>query len=184
MIESGVPEDKIQMLQDDLAALRSDAGGMPEPLEEKYPVGHRDAERIIATMKEHGIPEDDPRIQAVRDEIAELRRRGADMSERAAEPAYDSGEVDCEVLPGGLLTVEDIDGATCLSVPQPDGWLYYVAISPAGRVRAVEFAGTGSPRRIDDRDVDLPDAASFRVTPAGDVVARGQGRPPVVIDFE
>src|SRR5690606_915211 len=63
-----------------------------------------------------------------------------------AEPAWESGEVLCEVVPG-ILGPDEIAGARCASVPQPDGTTRYVAVAPDGTVPTVAFghAGRGRP---------------------------------------
>lgn len=149
-------------------------------------------EREIAGLRSAGLPDDDLRIQSLREDLA----RSADASDveepaaleeadrelLAGQPDYDRGPVTCEVVPGGLLTPDDIDGATCVVAPQPDGTAIYAAFGPDGVVRAVRF-GDG-PARVEDREVEVPEAAEFEVTGAGEIVLVGDGAKRAVIDFD
>jgi hypothetical protein len=59
------------------------------------------------------------------------------------------------VVPG-LLGPEEIAGAQCVSVPQPDGTSRCVAIGPDGTLRSVAFGHDGDVRRLDDTALGAP----------------------------
>jgi hypothetical protein len=193
----------------------------------------------IDAMVAAGLPEDDPKVQLLEDQVEDLRRgrgirppkepgvdlgdlvadaRAADnASRRAAERAaagaddadgqagtaqagtaeavagapetsasgWPSGPVECEPVPG-VLTAEDVAGATCASVAQPDGSSRYVAVGGDGTVRAVAFGADGSVRRHADRPVPggvTAGATSVTPTAEGDIQVQSRGKAPVTVDL-
>src|SRR5919106_591975 len=106
--------------------------GQPAPSEPE-----RQIEDQIDAMVDSGIPENDPKVELLEDQVAELRRgTRADPPPGAAGqattggvptgPAWQSGTVECEPVPQ-VLTAAEVAGATCVSVPQPDGSSRHVA---------------------------------------------------------
>jgi hypothetical protein len=158
LIASGLPADdpKVEMLRDDLAALK--AG--------------RTATTSAAMNRRAG------------NALADARTADAGGAEAAADtPAWDSGVVECEVVPG-LLTAAELAGATCVTVPQPDGTARYLVIAADGTVHAVQFARGGNVTRL--ADFRLPAApaagATFAPTPQGDLQVTNPGQAPAVAD--
>jgi hypothetical protein len=154
----------------------------------------------IDGMREAGLPADDPKVLMLEEDLDELRAasqrrprrdRQADVgallaegqaddaagarvaaAEAAAEgaPLWESGPVECEAVPG-LLSAAEIAGATCVSVPQPDGTNRYVALGTDSVARTVLFGVDGDVRRL--ADIPLPAAPApgeaVAATPDGDV---------------
>lgn len=168
----------------------------------------------IDAMLDSGVPENDPKVVLLEDQAEELRRSnrsnpprepGIDLGRRVADarasegvagrataagvatgPAWQSGAVECEPLPG-ILTAAEVAGATCLGVPQPDGSSRYVAVGRDGIVRTVAFGSDGTVGRGPDRRVPgglAPGVATMRPTAAGDIRVTVDGRAPVTIDVE
>lgn len=169
MRDAGLDEDhpKVDMVEDQLAALEDGAG---EP------------------VREQGVD-----VEAMLEEAAGDADAAAAAEARGAAPgarpptdedlAWESGPVVCEPVPG-LLSVEEIDGATCLSVPQPDGTNRYVAVAPQGVVRSVHFGNDGDVRRLDDTHLGqpVPEGATLAPTPEGHVRVTPPGRGPATVD--
>lgn len=181
------------------AALSQEA---PDPLEQQM-------EAEIEAMVDAGIPPDHPKVEMLEEELAELEEAGdagapaepgvdveamieeaeeAEAREEAgvapAEPVWDSGEVLCEVVPG-ILGPDEIAGARCASVPQPDGTTRYVAVAPDGTVRTVAFGHDGDVRRLADVAVDAavgPDTA-LAATPEGHLAVAPPGQAPATVDL-
>jgi hypothetical protein len=130
MLAAGVPADhpKVQRLQADLDALGQGASA---------PAAGEPGLDLSGTL---GAPHNGARSVA----------RDADT-----DTVWDRGPVMCEPIPA-LLDVEEINGARCLAVPQPDGSHRYVALGPDSTVRMVHF-------RIDGTVVREPDAQIGRV---------------------
>jgi len=99
------------------------------------------------------------------------------------EPAWESGTVECEPVPG-LLGAADVAGSMCLGVPQPDGTNRYVAVGQDGTVRSVLFGPDGAVRRLDDATVGgaVPRGSTARPTPQGDLIVTPPGGEPVTVD--
>ena len=202
--------------------------GQPAPSEPE-----RQIEDQIDAMVDSGIPEDDPKVELLEDQVAELRRGtradpppepGVDLGDRVADaqaaeraadraqqqarrtsagsvasagaagqattggvptgPAWQSGTVECEPVPQ-VLTAAEVAGATCVSVPQPDGSSRYVAVGPDGVVRTVSFGTDGKVSRSPDRQVPGGVAAGTTTvapTDAGDIHVTVRGRAPVTVD--
>jgi hypothetical protein len=173
----------------------------PVPAEQQL---QRDIDSMIAA----GLDPHDPKVEMVRDDLAALkagrtattrgdmsRRTGNVLAEaRAADaggalapteaaPAWDSGPVECEAVPG-LLTAPEVTGATCVSVPQPDGTARYLAIAADGTVRAVRFAPGGHVTRLPDFRLPAAPAAgaTFAPTPGGDLQVTNPGQAPTLAD--
>lgn len=161
MVAGGVDPDsaKLALLREELDALR--AGADAQPLEDTGV----DMEARLGTDVD----------------AAAAEGRAADAG---GEPLWKSGPVTCEVVPG-LLGPDDIAGAACASVPQPDGTNRYVAVAPDGTVRAVLFGPDGRVARV--ADTRLPTApargAAVAVTPDGDLEVTAPGGPAVVVDL-
>jgi hypothetical protein len=174
----------------------------PEPTE-----AERQVRREIAAMIDSGVPADDPKVEMLEAQADELRRSrrveppkepGIDLGRRVADakaaeqattagaptgPAWQSGTVECEPVPQ-ILTAEEVAGATCLGVPQPDGSTRYVAVGRDGVVRTVAFGPDGQVRRGPDRRVPggAAPGATVGLTAAGDIRVTVRGRAPVTVD--
>ncbi|HET6664517.1 MAG TPA: hypothetical protein VFG94_09680 [Acidimicrobiales bacterium] len=166
----------------------------------------------IDAMLDSGVPEDDPKVALLEDQVEELRRGnrsnpprepGIDLARRVADakasagvagrattagvptgPAWQSGTVECEPVPG-ILTADEVAGATCLSVPQPDRSTLYVAVGRDGIVRTVAFGPAGNVGRGPNRTVPggvAPGATAVLPTASGDIRVTVEGRAPVTVD--
>ena len=194
----------------------------------------RQVQREIEGMIESGMPEDDPKVEMLEDQVDELRRGdranppkepGVDLRQRVADakaaeraaarardqagrtgagsaasadaagqataggvptgPAWQRGTVECEPVPRAL-TADEVAGAICLSVPQPDGSTRYVAVGRDGVVRTVAFGADGTVGRGPDRRVPggvTPGATSVGPTAAGDIRVVARGQAPVTVDL-
>jgi hypothetical protein len=162
MVESGLDEDdaKVEMVEEQLEAIEDGAGELAH-------------ERGVDTgaMIAAAEAEDDAAA------AAEARVAAGD------EFGWESGTVPCEPVPG-LLPIEELTGATCLSVPQPDGTGRYVAVGPDGVVRSVRFGSDGDVHRLDDTHMGGPPApgATLAPTPQGDVQVAPPGGAPATVD--
>ena len=172
MVDAGLPADhpKVEMVEEMLQALEEGAAD-PAPSEPGADV---------AALLAEAETEDARQAEAE-------RRVAADAGGRVADPAaagWESGTVACEPLPG-LLTVDELAGARCLSVPQPDGTTRYVAVSPGGVVRMVRFGNDGDVGRLPD--TLLPGRAdpgtALVPTPAGDLQVTPPGGPAATVDL-
>jgi hypothetical protein len=164
LIEAGLsPRDpKVRMLERDAAAIERAAETPPTP----EPGVDLAAEADAGTMARSP---------------SEARARREEM--RTDQPAM-SGAVLCEPIPQ-LLSADEVAGATCFSVPQPDGTSRYVAVSPGGRVLIVEFA-PGGVRRLPDARLPAGTrtaTAEFAPDPDGDLTVRRQGAAPATVDL-
>jgi hypothetical protein len=177
-----------------------------------------DAERQIRgeieAMLDSGVPEDDPKVELLEDQVEELRRGsgahpprepGVDLGRRVAEarasagvagrattagvptgPAWQRGTVECEPVPQ-ILTADEVAGATCIDVPQPDGSTRYVAVGRDGVVHTVAFGPDGTVGRRPDRRVPRGVAAGATAvvpTARGDIRVTVEGKAPVSVDIE
>lgn len=128
----------------------------------------------IAAMLEEGVPAADPKVEMLEDEVDALaagaqaapgfRTNAAPAPGRASTPAEgrrlaaqggqpaERGPIECEPVPQ-LLEADEIDGATCLSVPQPDGSSRYLAVGPAGNVHVIRFGAGGDVERLPDKQL-------------------------------
>jgi hypothetical protein len=185
------------------------------------PVGvEQQLEGEIDAMVASGMAEDDPKVELLEAQLAELRRGtrvhapkepGVDLAERvagakvteartearvvaqasagdsasaAATAGWQQGVVECEPVPQ-LLGAQQLAGAVCLSVPQPDGTNRYVAIGRDGVIRSVEFGFDGDVSRRPDRrmPVAAPAGTTFTPTGRGDVQVAVKGRAAVTVDI-
>lgn len=176
MVDAGMsPDDpKVEMLEQELDEL--EAGGDQAP----PPEPGVDVEALLEQAEAAEAAED-----------AGIATRSAGPAGAApgdgspgGAPAWESGEVMCEVVPG-QLGPEEIDGARCISVPQPDGTSRYVALGADGTVRTVAFGHDGAVRRLPDVAVGAPvgGRAAAAPTPEGDLVVTPPGRQPVTVDL-
>jgi hypothetical protein len=170
MIDSGVPPDhpKVEMLEEALAELEAggDATPPPEP-----------GVDIAATLEA-------AEAEKAAEASGSASRSAAADAGTGGEPAWESGVVECEVVPG-LLGPDEIAGAQCVSVPQPDGTSRYEAIGPDGTLRSVAFGHDGDVRRLDDTALGAPLAPGTvaEPTPAGDMVVTPAGQAPATVDL-
>jgi hypothetical protein len=180
--------------------------GQPAPTE-----AERQVRREIEAMIDSGIPADDAKVEMLEEQADELRRStrvdppkepGVDLGQRVAKaraaaslgvagqattagvptgPAWQSGPVECEPVPQ-ILTAQEVAGATCLGVPQPDGSTRYVAVGRDGVVRTVAFGTDGKVRRGSDRSVPggVPPGSTVEPTAAGDIRVTVRGRAVIV----
>ena len=147
MVASGVPEDhpKVEMLTEEADALAAQWG------QEGTPEAGVDLEAEAAEGALASSPDEAER------QSAEV---GTDLPDRTTV-------VDCEPIPE-RLTAEEVAGARCMTVPQPDGSSLFVALAPTGEVRSVGFRPGGEVTRM--ADTRLP----FGAEPATAELAPGQ----------
>jgi hypothetical protein len=170
----------------------------------------RQLQEEIDGMVAAGVPADSPKMAMLEDQLDQLRAgadahppqdtgadTGALLSKAAAAekaeadgaapagPAWDSGPVECEVVPG-LLGPGEIAGATCVSAPQPDGTERYVAIGADGVLRTVSFGPDGHVRRLPDSPLPVAPVAGTAVTPTpeGDLQLTPPGQQPTVVALD
>jgi hypothetical protein len=187
----------------------------------------RQVQREIDAMVASGVPDDDPKVELLEDQLTDLRNGsranppkepGVDLEElvddaKTAETAdaqgdaaaaatgrvapqahagpassattdWQSGPVECEPVPQ-MLSAAEIAGASCTSVPQPDGSSRYVAVAGDGTVRTVAFGNDGQVRRTPDRKLPVrvtPGATALAPTATGDLQVSVRGRAPVTVD--
>jgi hypothetical protein len=183
MIDSGVPADdaKVEMLEAQADELRRSTQADP-PKEPGVDLGQR-----VAKAKAAEQAADRARDLAVRSRARSAASAGVAGQATTAGvptgPAWQSGTVECEPIPQ-ILTAQEIAGATCLGVPQPDGSTRYVAVGRDGVVRTVAFGPDGNVRRGPDRLVPGGAAPGATVAPtaAGDIRVTVGGRAPVTVD--
>ena len=157
MVEAGLDEDdpKVEMVEEELEAIQE---GIGEPARE----------RGVDTGAALAEAAEDDRALAEAD--AEAEAPDARVTAEDDDFGWESGTVECEPIPG-LLDVDEIEGATCLSVPQPDGTSRYVSVTPDGVVRTVHFGNDGDVGRLADTRLDGPVAPGTELapTPEGEV---------------
>jgi hypothetical protein len=185
MIDSGVPADdaKVEMLEEQVDDLRRSTQADP-PSEPGVDLRQRVADAKAAEQA----------AARARDRAAWSGARSAAAAGVAGQhttagvhtgPASQSGIVECEPIPQ-ILTAEEVAGATCLSVPQPDGSSRYVAVGRDGVVRTVAFGPDGKVGRRPDRRVPggvAAGATAIAPTAAGDVRVTVTGKAPVTVDL-
>jgi hypothetical protein len=169
MVDSGIHEDdpKVELLEDQLEELRRGTRADPPP-EPGVDLADRVAD---AQAADKATDNGAGRAQATTGGVP-------------TGPAWQSGTVECEPVPQ-LLTAEELAGAICVSVPQPDGSSRYVAVGRDGMVRTVAFAADGKVTRSPDRRVPGGVAAGTTTvapTDAGDIHVTVRGRAPVTVD--
>jgi hypothetical protein len=172
----------------------------------------RRLEAEIEGMVDSGVPPDDPKVEMLEDEAAAIgdgdgeaarREPGVDIGEvlegtespdasgsrvadaqvAESDDAWQSGTMVCEPVPG-LLSADEIAGARCVSVPQPDGSSRFVAVSPDGTVRTVLFGDDGVVHREADTVLAAPPAgATLAPTPEGDLRVTPPGEAPATVDL-
>ena len=180
---SSAPISLDQQLQAEIDALR--ASGLPAN-HPKVRMLQRSLDQLRAPAPAH--PPRDPRgdVGAL---LSEAREQQADPQAAAAEaaaagePLWESGTVECEPVPG-LLSAAEVAGATCVSVPQPDGTSRYVALGADGVVRTVRFGVDGEVERLPDTQVaaGLAPGTAVTPTPEGDLQLAPPGQQPTVVD--
>jgi hypothetical protein len=179
MIDEGVAagSPKLEMLEEQLAAIEEGTG---EPAAR---------EPGVDTAVRLGEAEEVTEAQAQAEAAGPVgaRARAADIDDELVEEGeaarWETGTVECEPVPG-MLTVDEVAGATCLSVPQPDGTSRYVAVGADGTVRSVRFGTDGAVRRVRDTALPVPPrGASVAVTAAGDLRVAAPGRAPATVDL-
>ena len=180
---SSAPTGVEQQLQDEIDALR--AAGLPAS-DAKVRMLQRSLDRLRAPVPAN--PRRDPRgdVPALLSEASEQQadpRAAATEAAAEGEPLWESGTVDCEPVPG-LLSAAEVAGATCVSVPQPDGTSRYVALGADGVARTVMFGIDGQVQRLPDTQVPAGLAPGTAVTPTpdGDLQLAPPGRQPTVVD--
>jgi hypothetical protein len=179
MIDSGVPADdaKVEMLEEQVDELRRSTRADP-PWEPGVDLGRR-----VADAKAAERAADQARDRAVRTRASAGVAGQATTGGVPTGPAWQSGTVECEPVPQ-ILTAQEVAGATCLGVPQPDGSTRYVAVGRDGVVRTIAFGPDGEVRRGPDRLVPGGAAPGATVGPTagGDVRVTVGGRAPVTVD--
>jgi hypothetical protein len=133
----------------------------------------------IDAMRAAGLPADHPKVEMLQREVEALvagtdavpvpdpgagRPAGPGARGQASTPEQavrledeidagdeaQSGTVECEPVPQALSAAE-VAGASCLSVPQPDGTSRYLAVDPSGLVHVVRFGDDGHVERLPDQ---------------------------------
>jgi hypothetical protein len=183
MIDSGVPADdaKVEMLEEQVDELRRSTRADP-PKEPGVDLGRRVADAKAAEQA----------AGRARERVVRTRAGSAASAGSAGQattagvptgPAWQSGTVECEPIPQ-ILTAQEVAGATCLGVPQPDGSTRYVAVGRDGVVRTVAFGPDGQVRRGLDRPMPGGAAPGATVGPTagGDIRVTVGGRAPVTVD--
>ncbi len=179
MVDGGMsPDDpKVEMLEEQLAELEegADASPPPEP--------GVDVEALLDEAQANEAAED-AGVAARSAGPAGAATASGDEPAAGEEPAWDSGAVQCEVVPG-LLGPDEIAGARCVGVPQPDGTSRYVAIGADGTARTVAFGHDGQVERLDDTTIGGPLApdAAVAATPEGDLVVTPPGQAATTVDL-
>jgi hypothetical protein len=184
MVDSGVPEDdpKVELLEGQVDELRrgSRANTAREP--------GIDLGRRVANAGAAEQAADRARERAVRTRAGSAASAGvagqATTAGVSTGPAWQSGTVECEPVPQ-LLTADEVAGASCLSVPQPDGSTRYVAVGRDGVVRTVAFRPDGEVGRGPDRKVPggvAAGATAVEPTADGDIRVTLEGKAPVTVD--
>jgi hypothetical protein len=171
MLASGVsPRDpKVRMLQREVAEIEAGATASPPPDPEA------DVSGLIAEARSKDAAED-----AGHSRTASV---AAGAAPDGAVSAWESGVVECEAVPR-LLSADEIAGATCVSVPQPDGTSRYVAVAPDGTARIVAFGHDGAVRRVADASVGAAvGSALVEATPDGDLLVTPPGGAAVTVDL-
>jgi hypothetical protein len=178
MIEEGVSaaSPKVEMLEEQLDEVEGGAGE-PAAREPGVDTGARLDEADDVT---------EAQAQAEAARPAGVPPSGGDVDEGLVEEdeaRWESGTVECEPVPA-MLTIDEVAGATCLSVPQPDGTSRYVAIGPDGTVRSVRFGTDGAVQRLRDSALPAPPRdATVAATAAGDLRVTAPGRAPTTVDL-
>jgi hypothetical protein len=184
MVDSGVPEDdpKVELLEGQVEELRR-GGRANTATEPGIDLGRR-----VANARAAEQAADRARERAVRTRAGSAASAGVAGQATTAGvptgPAWQSGTVECEPVPQ-LLTADDVAGASCLSVPQPDGSTRYVAVGRDGVVRTVAFGPDGEVGRSPDRKVPGGVAAGVTTvgpTADGDIRVTVEGKAPVTVD--
>jgi hypothetical protein len=184
MVDSGVPEDdpKVELLEGQVEELRR-GGRANTATEPGIDLGRR-----VANARAAEQAADRARERAVRTRAGSAASAGVAGQATTAGvptgPAWQSGTVECEPVPQ-LLTADDVAGASCLSVPQPDGSTRYVAVGRDGVVRTVAFGPDGEVGRSPDRKVPGGVAAGVTTvgpTADGDIRVTVEGKATVTVD--
>lgn len=179
MIASGLSrhDPKVDMLRDQLAELQAGDAARP-PREPGVDTG-----KVLAGDEAQAARQD----SAARDRASTLAAEAAPPAPAppaTAQSEWQSGKVECEVVPG-LLGPAEIAGATCASVPQPDGTSRYVAVGRDGVVRSVLFGADGHVRRLADTRLATRAPAGTDVAPTakGDLRVTPPAGAPTVVDL-
>jgi hypothetical protein len=178
------PAELEQHLQDQIDAMR--AAGLPAS-DPKVRALQATLDQMRATSRIR--PQRDPQGDAGA-LLAEAGEQQADPRAAAAEaaaegePLWESGPVDCEPVPG-LLSADELAGATCVSVPQPDGTSRFVALGADGVARIVLFGADGHVQRLPDTRLPagLAPGTAVTPTPQGDLELAPPGRQPTFLDL-
>jgi hypothetical protein len=179
MIEAGVPADspKFEMLEEQLDRVE-EGTGEPTAREPGVDTGAR--------LDEAGaVTEAQAQAEAAGPAGAQARAGGVDeaLVEEGEVARWETGTVECEPVPG-MLSIDEVAGATCLSVPQPDGTSRYVAVGADGTVRSVRFGTDGAVRRVTDTALPVPPrGATVAATATGDLRVAAPGRAPTTVDL-
>lgn len=165
MVDAGMsPEDpKVEMLEEDAEAVQeaSEAPPKAEP-----------GVNMLAEAASGEIASSPAEARALEDEM------------RSDQPAT-LGAVECEPIPQ-LLTVNEVAGARCYSVPQPDGSSRFVAVTPSGKVLIVAFGASGEVRRLPQNRLPAnarPATAQMTPTPGGDLTVQPPGAAAATVDL-
>lgn len=179
MVDGGMsPDDpKVEMLEEQLDELEdgADADAPTDP-------GAAQVDDLLEQAEAEEASED----AAIASRSAGPETAPGDGAGGAAAPGgaeWDSGEILCEPIPG-LLAADEIAGARCIGVPQPDGTSRYMALLPDGTARTVAFGHDGQVQRLPDTSVGVPVTPETRATPTpqGDLTVTPPGAAARTVD--
>lgn len=179
MIEEGVPADspKVEMLDEQLDQVEEGTG---------QPAAHEPGVDTAARLDE-AAEVTGAQAEAEAAGPTGVHARTGDVDEALVEDdeaaRWETGPVECEPVPG-MLSMDEVVGATCLGVPQPDGTSRYVAVGADGTVRSVRFGTDGAVHRLRDTALPAPPrGATLAATAAGDLRVTVPGRAPLTVEL-
>lgn len=179
MIEEGVPADspKVEMLEEQLDGVEEGTG---------KPATAEPGVDTAARLDEAGeVTEAQAQAEAAGPAGVQARPGDVDdvLDEEDEAARWETGHVECEPVPG-MLSMDEVAGASCLSVPQPDGTSRYVAVGADGTVRSVRFGTDGAVHRLRDTALPAPPrGATLAATAAGDLRVTVPGRAPITVEL-
>jgi hypothetical protein len=182
MADNGVPADdpKMGLLEEQRDEL-ADGRGVPARREPGVDTAARleEAREVTGAQARAEAREAAPGATVESQAAGGRGVAGVEEGERAR---WDSGPVVCEPVPG-MLTMAEVTGGTCVSVPQPDGTSRYVVVAPDGTVRSVRFATDGAVRRLPDTALgaSAPRGTTVVATREGDLRITVPGRAPTTV---
>ena len=141
------PPDAAVVLQQEVDAMR--ASGLPAD-HPKVEMLQREVDALVAGTDATPVPDPSARASGARGQASTPEQAVRLEDEVDAGDEAQSGTVECEPVPQALSAAE-VAGASCLSVPQPDGTSRYLAVEPSGLVHVVRFGDDGHVERLPDQ---------------------------------